>query len=346
MSGTIGLTRAHRLLLDAALAPPAAAAAAWREWLVLAGNDDPDDATRDLAPLVQANLSNITPRDPALVRFKGLYRHRWYHDAQTLRRATGAMAALAAAGVAVVALDSIPLAEIYGAVGLRRIGGIDLLVAPADEMRAIDLLRQLGWQRDKAASITIFRSADDRLRLHTALLAEEGSGPLTIAIRQRSIAATIDGATIRVPDFTDQLLLILTHETRSEATAPALRIADAVTLLRSRGAQIDWVRLADLADKSGTAWHVGRLLRFLDQAYGCTPAEALAAFAGVKASPIERAEHLLGRVAPRSRTAIAQLLRARRLGMLQGRPMRAIAGRTVRIALRGLRNFQRRRLPR
>ena len=73
----IHLAPEHRLLLQAALGPPALAGKAWREWRLRFEFDAIDSVSQRLLPLLARRDGIIPTDDVVLGRVKGLYRKAW-----------------------------------------------------------------------------------------------------------------------------------------------------------------------------------------------------------------------------------------------------------------------------
>ncbi len=280
------------LVLRAALLPGEPGVAAWREWRAKADLDTIDRGSARLLPLLWFNLLANGIEDEWMPRFKGIYRHTWFGNQVWMRRVRQVEATLAARGVVPVALKGLALANgYYENPGLRPMDDLDLLIAPTEVQPAIDALRAAGWAvpldhpelvLEVVHGIELVSDSGERLDLHGHLL----QGSLNEAVDARRCAraetlALADGP-LRVLDATDQLLHVMVHGVELDPPAPRW-LADALTIMRRRGADLDWPRLlADAAAESRTL-AVARALTRLRDVFGTenvpVPAPVVAALA-------------------------------------------------------------------
>jgi Uncharacterised nucleotidyltransferase len=295
-------TAEQLLVLHAALDPAAAAATAWRRWRAAVEFDEVDHGSTRLLPLVYRNLGADAFDAEVAGRLKGLYRRSWSHNQLIFKRAAEAIAVLADAGIETLVTKGASLALLsYGDVGVRPMDDVDVLVPLERTTEAIEVLSAAGWQPDHADPAAWTRvhhslgfAGPDRgeVDLHWFSLWQPASdAPLWAA----SVPLALAGATTRAPCPTDQLLLACVHGTPWSPLPPFRWIADAVTVIRSAGEQLDWKRLVAEAERRRVTVASAAALDYLNEEFGvAVPAGVLA---GLRAAPATRHERAAFRAA-------------------------------------------------
>ena len=116
-------------------------AAAWQRIVELAQR-------QRVAPLLYARLKErvILPPPEAAQHLRGIYLATFKRNARLLDEVGKILRALRAADIPVIPLKGAYLANgVYGNIGLRQIGDVDLLVKPVDLAKALEVLRTLGY---------------------------------------------------------------------------------------------------------------------------------------------------------------------------------------------------------
>jgi hypothetical protein len=267
------------LLLRAALLPAEPGIAAWREWRATADLDTIDRGSARLLPLLWFNLLANGIDDPWMPRFKGIYRHTWFGNQVWMRRVRHIEATLATQGVSPIALKGLALANAYYEnPGLRPMDDLDLLIAPDEVARALDVLRAADWHApfDHAERVLEFvhgvelvSPAGERLDLHGHLFQGSLNELVDAQRRARAEQLTLGDGPLRVLDATDQLLHVLVHGVESDPPAPRW-LADALVMLRRRGADIEWPRLLADAAAESRSLAVARATAELRAVFGAT----------------------------------------------------------------------------
>jgi hypothetical protein len=162
------------------------------------------------------------------------------------------LAAFGRAGVAVIPVKGVVLAEtIYGGLGLRSLGDLDVLVRPADLPAARAALKELHFAQEADPGFEnahhpfhdppYYRPAsggDICLELHRGLWAARFFRLEADALWARSRITRLHGAEARVLSPEDTLLHLAIHRSRS---ALRLRfVCDIAELLRRHGEAFDW----------------------------------------------------------------------------------------------------------
>jgi hypothetical protein len=297
-------TAEQLLVLHAALDPAPAAAVAWQGWRAAVEFDDVDHGSTRLLPLVYRNLGAAAFDTRVAGRLKGLYRRSWSHNQLIFKRAAEAIAALEGAGIETLVTKGASLALLsYGDVGVRPMDDVDVLVPLERTMEAIEALSSAGWKpdhEDPKAWTRVHHSLGfagpdtGEVDLHWFSLWQPASD---VELWRASVSLELAGAATRAPCPADQLLLACVHGTPWSPLPPFRWIADAVTVIRSAGEQLDWDRLAAEAERRRLTVAVAAALAYLAEEFGVSIPPAV--LAGLRAAPDSRHERAAFRAACR-----------------------------------------------
>jgi len=290
-------TAEQLLILHAALDSTPAAVSAWQRWREAVEFDDVDHGSTRLLPLVYRNLGSEVFDTEVAGRLKGLYRRSWSHNQLIFKRAAGAIAALEDAGIETLVTKGASLALLsYGDVGVRPMDDVDVLVPIERTMEAIEVLAAAGWtpdHEDPPAWTQVhhslgFAGADGgEVDLHWFSLWQPASD---VKLWQASVPLELAGVATRGPCPADQLLLACVHGTPWSPLPPFRWIADAVTVIRSAGGELDWHRLVAETERRQLTVSVAVALDYLGEEFGAAvPQTVLADLRAVPASRHERA---------------------------------------------------------
>jgi hypothetical protein len=226
----------------------------WREQLDLTA-DFPWETVR-LLPLVYDSLREQGVTDSVMPRLKGVYRRAWFDAVRREHTIRPAIAALRAAGMDLLLLKGAALAaSYYDAPALRPMDDVDIVVDQADVLRALEILAANGWQASTAATADLlrFRHAVQcigpdgcQVDLHWHVLHEAPSGAADAVLRRRLESRDFLGTSVRELEPTALLFVVIVHGVCWNRETPIRWIADAMMILRRRGAEIDWAHLAHL----------------------------------------------------------------------------------------------------
>ncbi len=247
----------QELLLQMALRRGPASIAAfdrWRAHLDLTA-EFPWETVR-LLPLVYDSLRQQGVTDPVMARLKGVYRRTWCDVVRREHIIRPAIAALRAAGIELLVLKGAALAaSYYDAPTLRPMDDVDIVVDQADVPRALETLAACGWQAaiPPTADLLRFRHAVQcigpdgcQVDLHWHVLHEAPSRTADELLRRRLESLDLLGTPVRQLDPTALLFVVVVHGVCWNRETPIRWIADAMMILRRRGAEIEWPRLANL----------------------------------------------------------------------------------------------------
>jgi hypothetical protein len=254
-------TPQQELLLRAALLPGARAAEAWERWFPQVDIDHLDPASDVMLSLLYRNLAEAGVDVPVMTRLKGVYRYHWVRNQVQLRRLAQTLALLRKHEVEVLVLERAALISLYYRdYGASQMFGLGLLANPRFAGPAQRVIGQDGWvPQGRLGGLSRFwrkrrfyRTADGTSLRLVWKSADERVQP-DPGIWQRARRVEIEGIPVLARDPTGQL-----RETcLSTSVSPSLFwIADAVTILRAAGGEIDW---EDLVARCGPPEQVARL---------------------------------------------------------------------------------------
>lgn len=249
----------QRLLLDAALAPGPRAIAAFDRWL---GSVDLEtevgwNSVR-LLPLAYRNLSRHGCTDPRMRLLKGVYRRVWLETNQLIHRTQPLLQALHGAGVDILLLKGAPIAvAYYRNLALRPMSDIDVCVRRSQIETADRVLDEQGWKAPRPLrSMASHRHGLEyrheelgSIDLHWHVLKEVPDPAVDERFWGDSESLDFVGVPVRQLHPRDALLHTLLHGLAANHDPPIRWITDSLTILRSRGGDIDWQRLIEFAER-------------------------------------------------------------------------------------------------
>ncbi|HVA05267.1 MAG TPA: nucleotidyltransferase family protein [Acidimicrobiales bacterium] len=241
---------AQTLLCQAAILNDESARRAWSRWRANGGAlDDLDYPTQSVLPQLYQNLTKLGIDDPDIGRLKGAYRRCWFENQRIMHVVRPAISTLHEAGLQTMLCKGAALIAADGRdPGARPMGDVDVVVAPAEARRALEVLIDAGyWPAGRVEpnlALRVRRSLNltgpgtdgDRLDLHWSILAGPDPGP---GVFDRARPVSFLGIPTLAPSPTDSLLSIIDHGT-SWHPAPVRWVLDACFLFSSAGPTIDW----------------------------------------------------------------------------------------------------------
>jgi Uncharacterised nucleotidyltransferase len=265
------------LLLTAGLADdPALALDAWQRWRRASPLEIAGSAAFEIFPLVYRNLSDHGSEDPELARLRGVYRHTWSHNQVLYWTGGRALQTLEAAGIETMVLKGAALGPaVYGDPGVRRMLDFDVLVRPARALDAIEALRpgfvpvedppNLPLRIPGVHSGGLVDAEGREIDLHWYVLWQSSPDD---DFWDAAVPADVAGVDARILSPPDQLLHVCVHGSGWPTMDSIRWVADAVTLIRTAGDDIDWDRLVEQARIRQLTLPMLDALSYLAHAFG------------------------------------------------------------------------------
>lgn len=277
----------ERLLLQSGLCRGSAAVAAFAEWRRRFGDREEFGwSALRLLPLIYQNLHSLGVRDPLMGRMRGMYRRTFCETHQLFHRTAPVVGELVARGLPVLLLKGAPLAlSYYRNHALRPMADLDLWVPRDRVLTAIQVLLDGGYTCTESydADALRYRHAVNFIHpnggdidLHWRILSETQDPALDEMIWLTGEPLDFLGIPVRQPDPTAMLMTVLLHGVRWNEETPIRWVPDALTILRSRGVEIQWQQLLSTASKYRLSDRLGRGLSYLVEVFEApVPADAL-----------------------------------------------------------------------
>lgn len=253
LTGSFWPTPRQKLLLRAAVCGGEESVRAWRRLRPEFDLDALEAESSVLLPLVHRQLVAAGVQDPLLPKLRGMQQRTWYVNQLTLDRLGPALAAVQECGAEplVVAGWELP-AHYYGDFGVRAVTNLELLVRPEHAGRAEQALVAAGWPSvSRSRHRTSFKGSNgDACVIHQVLFHEfpggDGSAD-TAELWDASAELDLTGIAARRLGASDELLHICLRGARLGRWPSFMWLADAMAVLDSASAEIDWDRIVESA---------------------------------------------------------------------------------------------------
>lgn len=249
----------QRHLLQAALLDGQAALEAYRAWrdgIDLEG--ELGYSTLRLLPLVYYNLLRLGLDDPLMGRLKGVYRRSWCENQRLFFELQPVLRHLRQGGIDLLLLEGAPLVlSYYRNHALRPMANFDLAVRPQQLRRTLDLLKELGWDTGPMPAVENLRyfhtvwcnlAEQYELDVHYHCLLDCVNPSADQWFWSELEPVDFQGVEVLQLAPTALLLHTILHGVRWHEETPIRWIADALTILRQRGGDVDWERLLTFTD--------------------------------------------------------------------------------------------------
>lgn len=273
------------LLLRAVLLDPEEARRSWERWRAGRTLEAADLASIRLFPLVYRNLTESGLDEADLNTLKGTYRAVWVRNHVLFERAAAGLRSLHEAGVRTLLLKGAALTVAhYRDEGVRPMDDVDVLVPSRDAEHALAALSAAGWTADAAVPPQV-----------RAVLLHDEAGSLDLtwslddAFWQASVEAELQGVPTRVLGAADQLLHVAAQGGRWSLVPQVRWLADAATIHRSAGSELDWERLVGEATRRRMTALLTAALEHLEAAVDISaPQWVLERLRSAPKAPLER----------------------------------------------------------
>jgi hypothetical protein len=271
-------------------------------------------------PLLYWNLARQGVDGPLMGKLKGIYRMAWSQNQWLTSRVLPALRALDQEGIPMMLLKGAALNALYGRnQGIRLIGDVDILIRKDDVPRAAGELEELGWRpvgdasRVSSEYVSVTKGCGfahpegGELDLHWHLFPGNSVTEREEPVWRHAIQAAIAGVPTLAPSPTELLLHVCVHGWAWSKHPPFRWVADAMTILRTSRAELDWERLVDGARLRRLVPRLAAPLTYLQTRFSADiPANVLTDLRNLPITRLDRWEY---RVATRAiRTPVGVLL--------------------------------------
>jgi hypothetical protein len=340
----------QELLLRAALLRDERGLGAWRQW---AATHDlfgayPDASDR-LLPLVYRNLRALGADEPALGTLGGVHRYWWCSNQDLLPRLATVLDSLHAQGIPTLVLGAAATGSLYYEhLGVRPIDVGQVLVPGDRAPAAAEALRRRGWRGtgERVADALRYRPSarlvGDKgrpLELHGHALRGRLDARVDQEFWRRSVPLVVHRTATAGLAPGDALLYAIMQGVRGSVPPAIGWIADAMAILGSTEARIDWETLVAEARARRAELELGRSLDYLAGAFDAAIPERVRR--RLRAAVPSRVERLARRYQTREPGNRRALARVAALGLEY---LQLVEGRSLPAQLRALPGFLRFRL--
>ena len=286
--GGVWPTPEQLLLLQTALWSGDDALAAWSEWnsRVDLVNDDLDEGSFRLLPLVYRNLERLRLGGPLVLKLKGIYRFSWAKNIALFNRAQSVLQNLHAAGIDAIMLKGAALSLLYYRDrGTRPMSDIDILVPTCDAEKSLKCLADGGWRKFDMRedgdlryhwAATLVNATEQQVDLHWHALHECVYPGADDDFWQAAVPFDMSGSATKALCPADNLLHVIIHGIYYNPMSPIRWVTDAAVIIRSSANELCWDRLLAQARKRKLLLRLGAGLGYLhDHLKVSIPSEVL-----------------------------------------------------------------------
>ena len=265
-------------MLRAALSKDQTTLRAWEKWKSIADIDRIDAGSYRLLPLVYTSLKRWDHSDSLMPTLKGIYRRTWYQNQMLFYRSVGVLRAFHDAGISTVVLKGAALAVLYYKdIGARPMNDFDILVPTERALTALDVLREIGLSpkkgpTDKLTPPNLYRihgfgfinGNGLEIDLHWHVLKGSLDPNADVDFWESPGEINVSGIQTLALNPTDQLLHVCGDGERWDRVIPPIRwVADAMAVVNTSYADIDWDRLVEQVQKHRLRPSLSYTLRYL-----------------------------------------------------------------------------------
>ena len=259
---TVTQLRLLRLVLA-----PSIEANALDSWTKSVDLEDLDAGSVRLLPALYLRLAAAGIDHPWLAIMRGWYRRTLYRNRLIIHRGLDFVDEFERRGVASLLLKGCPLATLYyGDPGARPMGDFDILIGESTPRRQIEeILVGTGRARLRNRSLHADTYADRdgfEYDLHWYLLPELAVPGWSRGLWMRAQDIAIEARKFRTLALEDHLFHALIHGMRVSDVPPLRWIVDVATIV-AKGPPIDWLRVAEHAERTAITGPVAQGLGFL-----------------------------------------------------------------------------------
>jgi hypothetical protein len=279
-------------LLIAAFSRDGRGPAAWNEWSSTHDLSSLDPRELRLLPPVYKGLRGAGVADADISPIvKQMSRSMFVRTRLLLHQAAQTVELLAANGIESVLLKGAALvAGGFIEASARPMADFDVLIRPADAIKATALLREHRWIPRGPIDenvitflhAALFKKGDTSCDLHWAVFWESRDNAADERMFAAAVNATLDGKRVRIPPAEELLLTIVVHGTRRIDDTSVRWVGDALAVLG--GPDFDWDLFTNIVNSRRLAYPVGDALAYLVETFGAAvPGSVIDAF---RAEPV------------------------------------------------------------
>jgi hypothetical protein len=236
------------------------------------GFEELESAPVELLPLLYRPLAAADPRSPRLGRVKGVYRRTWYDNQLLMACAGEAAEALRGAGIDALVVGGAAIGLLhYGEVGVRSMSDTRIMVRAAEMAEAAAAVAGTQWHDPILAGL------DD----------ERWASRVPLSLGEQAAHASC---------ASDELVRTCAHGVAWSRRPRSWRwAADALAILGSDGAGVDWPRLVEQATRRKVAPQLHLGLAYLRNSFSAPIPEHVVNTLRAAATPLDVARLQLSR---------------------------------------------------
>ncbi|MBD2459424.1 nucleotidyltransferase family protein [Oscillatoria sp. FACHB-1407] len=300
----------HQLLLKAACCSNQVGLKAWQEWQGQVDIEQLDSESYRLLPLLYKNLATNQIQSHEMTRLQGVYRRHWYSNQLRIRELTDILQAFETANIRCCVAGDAALLPYYGSdLGMRPIDQLDVVVAPQDGLKAIQVLARLNWHARVEltdsfmalhSKIGLWNASHQLLHLHWRMFGSDVSAAQDDGFWQTAAVVSLNQNSIRTLNPIAQILHICTRITAADGAIAPLWIADFAKVVSFNPSENFWESLIQAASKARLMLPLRQLINAGATILEPLPASHINRIQSVPLSPLEWLEQQFGGVLGRS----------------------------------------------
>ena len=233
-----------RWLLEACLRDDSRAVESFGKWRRFADPERMEGRELRLTPLLYANMKRLGLSDQKLAWIRGQAKHIWLAGALRRRALMPVLDMLEGAGVDFVLFKGAALAARFPrSVGTRPMADFDLLIRRSSARAGMALLNASGWSGPVGAAFSdadlnryngfnFWNSSGTSVDLHWRPTTSIATPAHADGVRERALAASLEGRPVSIVSATDHLFILLCHAFQDRVERRNEWIADLDLLFR------------------------------------------------------------------------------------------------------------------
>lgn len=266
-------------LLKAALIPDERAITIWEKWQLNVDEDNLDEGSHRLLPLLYENLSRLGIEAERLTKYKQVYRFYWYKNQQISRKIFPVLRLFDDEKIDYQLLKGVPLAyQYYTNPGLRPFGDIDILVRPNEVKRLLSELRSMGFSpivdypeavmQEIRHAIDLIDKAGLKIDLHWDILARNWGSREEDTYWSGSNEFNIGTKTVKMISPSALFFQACLHGVEWSNVAPHRWVADCLAINNKSNEKVDWPWIIKEARRRRLSVQLSFQLTYLNTNFG------------------------------------------------------------------------------